>query len=1540
MFIVSYLIKTTLLRYNLFCSYVYLGLAKNVDSISMPMPMLKVKRLFMVLLCFLSMHSSLVMAAKLSPLLSRIGTEEGLVQGSIEDILQDDDGFIWLATKGGLDRYDGYAIKHIKGPNNIFVDAYIRHIYQDSLGIFWIGTRYQGLYRYDTKKNTVRHFFTSKAQLERRSVNAVTDIVEDDQHNLWIASKREIRVYNRVEQKMHAIFNSRTIAKKPPSIRRILLQGDLLYIATTQGLYVLDTKTGSRRKIEFIDKKGHLTTTLNCKELYFDDQQTLWIGTTKGLYSFDNSRISELNNKSVKLAVASIRLKKRNIWRLLAVGSEFYLATNDGLYRFDPANNNAEFLWRFQDSSFALLDNNIRSMIQDNHGNFWLGSKLNGVYLWNPKTTLFHSLSQQSDIRLSHNKVYSVAQASDHSMWLGTKNGLNRVDINTGDVQSLFVSENNISSRTSGTIYEIKPRKNGTFWLATGTKMVNFDPLSQQVLPIKAATAADRKKLSLRSWDYVQDDKGRLWYKTRHSYYRYDPSSGKVEPLTQLTKLFPPELSSSFIGFLAHKQAILFAVNNQLWLINTESKQRQLIYQLPANILQEGLEPDSYVLTKDNILWIAISGAGLIGLDADNFTERFYFDNKNILPTNDIFSLQLSGGDLWFASSMGLFRMDIASHHVEMYTVADGLNSNEFEGASYAHLFDDQLMFGSVKGITWFSPAAIKQQSKVDLKVRISDFSLLSRQLTMPIQDLNNHRIELAYDDIGLKINYSTLNYSSQHKIRYQYWLQGDSTISYPETAENSVLFPQLKPGHYHFNVRAIAPESGKKGQVSSLLINISYAPWSSPLAYSIYVFCVLTLIFMWLRYKRQQQQQLFEGKERLQLALEGSRSGVWDWHTSSNIIYQNREFQSLANTTHHQCLLQEHVEQIHPNEQTKYLLAWELFIQGKTTSFQCDYRLLMSDESYQWYRDLGRVVAKSGKLPLRVTGTFTNINATRDNEEKIKVFGEAFREIRDWVAILDAKQNPIALNNSFCEAMALSEHELLEKGFYVQGFSTKKRRHYFEILTAMVAGQHWQGEELVVNGQGVELPVWINISAVANSNNNVAFFVVVLTDISEQKEAETELRYLANFDQLTGLPNRTLALDRIKHAIVHANRDKKKIALFFLDLDKFKQINDSLGHDLGDLLLQKVSKRLQRTLREDDTVARLGGDEFIVLLESFPSVDDLGKIAKKMIRCIDKPMILEGHRVSISSSIGIAVCPDDANTSAELIKHADIAMYHAKEQGRGNFQFFIQAMNVKAKLRLSQENKIKQACQNNEFINYYQAIIDGQTGRLAGVELLMRWQTTEGIVAPSEFIDIAEDLGLIIAMTRSAIHRGFADLSYWRNELAQDIYLSINLSVSHLQQDNLAEDIAAMLKQHHIDASTVRFEITESAFMKDQAKALNTMNELVALGLQLALDDFGTGYSSLGYLKKFPINIIKIDRSFVMDIGINSQNEALIDAILLMAKSLHMYCIAEGVETAQQVDYLLQRQCYLLQGYKFSKPVAAKDIPPLLKKVFILGET
>jgi EAL domain-containing protein (putative c-di-GMP-specific phosphodiesterase class I) len=325
--------------------------------------------------------------------------------------------------------------------------------------------------------------------------------------------------------------------------------------------------------------------------------------------------------------------------------------------------------------------------------------------------------------------------------------------------------------------------------------------------------------------------------------------------------------------------------------------------------------------------------------------------------------------------------------------------------------------------------------------------------------------------------------------------------------------------------------------------------------------------------------------------------------------------------------------------------------------------------------------------------------------------------------------------------------------------------------------------------------------------------------------------------------------------------------------------------------------------------------------------------VARKMLSVVSEPMQLGPHTVGVSPSIGIALYPDDALTAQELLKHADVAMYHAKEAGRNNFQFFTNEMNEKAHMQLARETRLRKAHQNKEFFNVYQPIVDSSKQQMVGAEVLMRWQSADGIVSPVEFIPLAEELRLIVSMTQQLLERALADLSHWRQN-GIDIYLSVNLATQHLEQTHLASHTAALLNKYQLPASCLRFEVTESALMNDQQSAIETMLALSTLGIQLALDDFGTGYSSLKYLKQLPIDAIKIDRSFVSDIGIDKSDETIIDAMLSMASSLGMYCIAEGVETTEQLAFFTERRCTLIQGYLYSKPLTAAQIPSFWQQV------
>jgi len=520
------------------------------------------------------------------------------------------------------------------------------------------------------------------------------------------------------------------------------------------------------------------------------------------------------------------------------------------------------------------------------------------------------------------------------------------------------------------------------------------------------------------------------------------------------------------------------------------------------------------------------------------------------------------------------------------------------------------------------------------------------------------------------------------------------------------------------------------------------------------------------------------------------------------------------------------------------------------------------------------------------------------------------------------------------------AEHSIFKYSF-VNGVSFPETRQSFVTFPRLDPGEYTFKVQVksVMSGKYSE-PAFIRLdvnyapwrSPFAYGVYAVGLLFVIALWFRSREKRQNELRIMATYDHLTGLPNRTLLLDRIEHAMASSRRTHKPIALFFIDLDRFKQVNDSLGHEFGDLLLKEVAKHLTKSLRADDTLARIGGDEFVVLLERFSSAKDLAGIAQKLIDLVQQPFTLNNNVVSIGASIGISLYPDDATDSEKLFRNADVAMYHAKQLGRNNYQFYTDHMNKEAKQRLEKETNLKIAFTRGEFFNVYQPIIDAYKGKAVGAELLMRWRHKNVVVPPVDFITLAEELGLIIPMTEQAMTRGFKQLQLWRQE-RPDFYLSVNFSIKHFSDKHLIPSIQAQLKKFDLPANALKIEITENTFIVEPEKAIKAMQELSEMGVLLSLDDFGTGFSSLAYLKQLPLNIIKIDRSFVDGIGVEKTDEAIIEATLVLAKSLGIYCIAEGVETAEQLQYLVNRQCHYIQGYLYSKPISASEFIDALKK-------
>ncbi len=434
--------------------------------------------------------------------------------------------------------------------------------------------------------------------------------------------------------------------------------------------------------------------------------------------------------------------------------------------------------------------------------------------------------------------------------------------------------------------------------------------------------------------------------------------------------------------------------------------------------------------------------------------------------------------------------------------------------------------------------------------------------------------------------------------------------------------------------------------------------------------------------------------------------------------------------------------------------------------------------------------------------------------------------------------------------------------------------------------------------------------------------------DITQQRKNDEKLKQLATTDILTGLPNRSLFNDRLEHALYKANRSGTRVAVLFMDLDNFKHVNDSLGHSAGDLLLCEIAQRLKKSVREGDTIARLGGDEFTVILEEIRSAQNVAKVAEKILAATASSYDLEGTVVSISPSIGISLYPADGRDVDTLLKNADAAMYHAKRSGKNNFQFYSADMNAQASQRLALEAALRKAVENEEFYLHFQPQIHLESRRLSGVEVLLRWHSQEwGNMSPAEFVPILEQTGLIHEVGQWVIKQSIQTYLLLQTHLPDDFRMAVNLSGRQFLGGNLAAFVAQALQEAGMPAHSLELEITESILMEDTQLAVQTLNALSELGITLAIDDFGTGYSSLSYLKRFPLNILKIDRSFVHDITLDKDDAAIVDAILAISRRLNLKVVAEGVETQAQLDFLQEKGCDYVQGYYFSKPLPLSEL-------------
>jgi len=661
---------------------------------------------------------------------------------------------------------------------------------------------------------------------------------------------------------------------------------------------------------------------------------------------------------------------------------------------------------------------------------------------------------------------------------------------------------------------------------------------------------------------------------------------------------------------------------------------------------------------------------------------------------------------------------------------------------------------------------------------------------------------------------------------------------------------------------------------------------------------------------------------------------GSWEWDVAQNQVYWSAEmYRMMGLPPESGASYDAFLDVLHPDDRERVRQAVNTALEHHHP-YDIEYRIVHTDGATRVVHALGVVICdERDGHPVHMVGTAQDVTERKTVETRLRQAATVYENTSEGVVITGPDQRIQAINAAFTTITGYSEEEVIGNTPRMLQSGRHDAEFYRDMSAALHAVGRWQGEIWNRRKDGATYPEWLNISAVRDDAHHVVNYIAVFSDITTIKNAQAKVEYLASHDALTGLPNRVLFRDRLAQVLARAHRHGRNVALLFVDLDRFKLVNDTLGHETGDRLLQEVARRLLTCVRAEDTVARMGGDEFVVIQEDVKQPDDAATLAMRLLQQMNTPVSLQGHEIVVTLSVGISLYPRDGEDIGTLVKNADAAMYRAKETGRNSYQYYNNDLARAGLDRLELETDLRGAIERGELLLHYQPQVNIKTGVIVGVEALARWDhPRRGMVPPGVFIPLAEETGLISVIGAWVLDTACADARKWHAAGLPPVRIAVNVSGHQISRDPVAQQVADALRTSGCDPCCLEIEVTESVLMKNPERAIATLDALKKLGVTLAIDDFGTGYSSLSYLKRFPIDKIKIDKSFVDGLPDDPDDAELTRSIIAMAHGLKRSVIAEGVETEAQLAFLREHDCEEMQGYLFSKPVPAAELARLLR--------
>ncbi len=1473
----------------------------------------------------LSINNSLAYEYIVSPELKfeSITIQDGLSQSYVFDIVEDKQGLIWIATQEGLNKYDGKDFTHYK--NDILdktsvANNFIRKVFVDNSGRLWIGTQ-NGLSRYNEKTDNFDNYLHNKNTTTSLQDNVVWDIYQDRDNLLWVTTESGIQYYNEKNNNFNRVI-IRDDENKIKEIKTFFQDNENNYWLGTyeNGIYIAGSDLTTAVSLQKENKWDLAIDANNLSDIAIVDND-YWLATDKGVYIVDknyqlkNHLISDSVNSSLSSNIVKSIIQKNE--------SQVWIGTENGLTIYNQHNQETIY-YNASDSSNPLTDNTISDLFKDSTNKVWIGT-YGGINIFSPVTMSF---KHYNDSQTTNKIIDDIIELPGGKILIAKGDG-NILDLQTKSKLPIHFDESifNITTQSSEIIIILTINNSLFEYSLTEELLISHKEWNTNSLyPYESSLTSVKDSL----WFFNNKNILTNYSLNNHEFTHYK------ENKTRVSSLFWDEDINSFWATSLDNKIVKFSLENKEFVNIYDIKTSEYLISNARNIIKSG-----------KWFWLGSFDQGILLFDSEK-EETHVFNETNGLANNTINGIFIDDdSNAWFSTNKGISSINPFEKTVVNYGKQFGVEDNEFINGSILYSSEKIAYFGGLNGFhsaDLSKVAAIKQKTnpivftdlliankKVEIKSLVQkDIKTDKSKFTLK-QHINTTKLlTLAHEQSPFSIEFVSPNAKVPNQIKYQYRLKGleDNWIE-TDTDNRRATYTNLDAGSYVFEVQVIDLLNPAYNKTKTLKLTIMPPWWLSTLALTLYALVILLIVGYFLFQLRQQRLshlQIQLSEERLKLSLWGSGDEMWDWNIVNGKIFRSNIWGILEFPQDGKRNVGAEQTNIHQHDIPRVRSALNAHFTDEVDHFEATYRVKDKNNRWIWVLDRGKIVERDEKnAPTRMTGTLKDISQIKRTDERLKLFAKCIENISDAVVIFDRQFTIVDVNKAYQRITQIKKSDMLGTSLrfkqYSESFTQNIKKH-------LITQGSWHGEIEDKHINGDIYTIDLNIDIIKDENNNISHFVGVFSDVTERKNNEIELRKLANSDTLTGLPNRSY-FQANQTRLVKA---KTPHALLVFDLDNFKKINDSMGHGVGDALLCKVAQRIISSGRKQDTVYRLGGDEFSIIVENTNDIHTITTIAKNTLKTVAQAMKLKNQEVVLYSSIGIVLFPEDGASSQELLKNADTAMYHAKNSGGNKYQFFNESMNKKAVKRLQIENLMRHGLKEDYFSVFYQPKIEISTGKVAGMEALVRFETpSKGIISPVVFIPVSEETGQIIDIGEIVLRKSCFATKKWVDAGLFEGRIAVNLSAVQFTQPNLVGMISDILKESGLPAKYLELEITEGTVMDSPQQAIDTMLQIRAMGIHLSLDDFGTGYSSLAYLKKFPLNTLKIDKAFVDDIETSEQGRNMVATIVTIAHNLGLHVVAEGVETNQQLNFLSGLHCEQLQGYLYSKPLPENDFQKYL---------